>query len=205
MRNNDSKVFELFARSIIATSYNKKYNDLIWQEKNDDFDFVDNKRSIGLEVTQFLSKNEIEINKYEASYKRGNYPDKSKIKMGHFSDNGKLLWGFGASLDEMKIGILDRLKEKLDKLENRIKKDHSKTCGEYNICICLQDGGLFIEKLNFDYLLEYINDDGYNNLSYKFSKIFIICRCSFFLITKDGIYSYERKYDSQYLDSKDND
>lgn len=86
---------------------------------------------------------------------------------------------------------MDEIREKITsairiKEEKRLKR--KKKYRNYELCFCIDEGGLFNTKFDFDFVInkKLLESTG-------FSRLFIITTNNFFVIERNGITSYEKK------------
>ena len=178
--NFDDAIIEPFAVRTITHSYDSIYNDFIWNKKADDFDFVHHKLGIGLEVSVIITKNIQTVVSYQNSHRK----NLNLIKQVKTDENGKILSYYGGSLYELRKLIIDRILRKNTKAKRHLKNP-IETC---QLCLCVDDGGLFEYKEEFDFLFQ--NKILENTI---FNKIFIITRSLFLVYENGAITSLQRK------------
>lgn len=174
----NNKRVEKFARKFLSEHYDIKYSQYEWKDKKDDFDFVSPDGASALEVTMIISKNYEQAIEYEINKKRGKTVDCSRIKWGRFDEQGNLLMFAGADMEEIRDSIIKAINKKIKKKKSRCNRGI--VYDNYELCIYVDDCGLFNDVRDFEFLINIINED--------FVKIFIITS-SFLFIYQDGIIS----------------
>ncbi len=178
-----SKVMEEFAIRVISKAYDSKYSKYIWHDKDDDFDFTSPDDQVALEVATILPKNIRNAIEYEQAIDKGKKPDPAKVYNSKVDDDGELLFYYGGSMEEIGKSINKMIEKKENKRKKRAKKYNL-----YELCLCIDDGGLFNNKLNFDFIIR----SGILKIT-EFSKLFLITSSNFFVISDDLIVEYARK------------
>lgn len=178
-----SKRMEEFAIRVISKSYDCKYSKYIWHDKDDDFDFTSPDDKVALEVATILPQNIRNAIEYEKTIDKGKKPDSSKVYNSKVDDIGELLYYHGSSMDEIRklISVMVNKKEKK-------RKKRLKIYSLYELCLCINDGGLFNDKLDFDFIIS----SGILKTTF-FSKLFLITASNFFVISDNLIVEYDRK------------
>ena len=171
---------EQFAIKKLASVYNSIYNDFIWNQKADDFDFVHQELGIALEVSLVITKNTQNVVSYQNSFRK----DITTIKQAKVDDTGRLLSWYGGSVGELRRLIIERINRKKTKAKKHIREG----IAECQLCLCIDDGGWFEEESEFAFLKSIkLGKD------VMFRKIFIITRSLFLVYEDDEIIRYTRK------------
>ena len=178
--NFDDKIIETFAIKTISASYNPIYGEFNWNEKADNFDFIHHNLGVGLEVSVVITQNTQAVVSYEHSHRK----NLDSIKQVKTDSNGNILSYYGGSFCELRKLIIERIARKNLKAQRHLKKYNV----ECQLCLCVDDGGLFEYKEEFDFLLQ--NKILENTI---FRKIFIITRSLFLVYENGAITSYQRK------------
>lgn len=173
--NYKKELVEPFALNTIACSYDKSYKYYLWNKSEDNSDFVSPNGETSLEVSVVIPLNIQRAVVFESS-KKANI---SYVKDAEIGENGLLKKFYGGSIEELKQLIIERVYEKQDKAKNRNKKYTT-----YELCLCIDDGGLFEYEREMFFLL---------NHKTIFSKIFLITSSRFFVLENETIVSYKRK------------
>ena len=174
------KIIEAFAIRTIAASYNPIYNEFFWNKKANDFDFVHHDLGIALEVSVVITQNTQKVLSYQNSF----HKDISTIKQATIDDSGRILSWYGGSFEELKHLIIKRIISKNSKAKKHLRNGIK----ECQLCLCVDDGGWFERKEEFDFLI--------NNISIQstiFSKTFIITSSLFLVYENNEIKDYQRK------------
>lgn len=173
----DDKEIESYAIDILGKFYDSKYLSMIWNNGLDEFDFTNEDSSIALEVMVVISESTKKVLQYESSLKKGRNYYKPQIMNSRFDDDGNLLYYGGGSIIELKNIIKESIKEKEEK-----RKKRNKIFGSYELCLCVDDGGLFDKKSSFNFIIdEKILDKT------EFSTLFIITSYNLFIIKNNQI------------------
>lgn len=181
------EIYEKFAIKEISLSFNRAYAKYEWKSSEDNFDFVSPDGTAALEVVTIIPKNYIEEYEYNIALEKGKNPDPSRVKSAHLSESKKILWCYGGSMSEIRELIQEYVCKKEQKRQNReIRK---KKFDKYELCICVEEAGLFYKPEDFDFIIERdIMTDT------KFSRIFIITCNNFYVIENNTIIEYQRIY-----------
>lgn len=173
---SDEKI-EQFAIETLASLYNPVYNDFIWNQKADDFDFIHQNLGIALEVSVIITKNTQNVLSYQNSFRK----DITTIKQAKVDENGRLVSWYGGSVGELRRLIIERINRKNAKAKKHIKDG----IVECQLCLCIDDGGWFERKEEFDFLKERISLE-----DTLFKKIFIITSSMFLVYENNEISKY---------------
>ncbi len=92
--NYSSEKMEKFSIRVIAESFNKLYDDYIWQDKKDDFDFTSLDDKSALEVTSIIPINEINAVEYEKALDKCKIPNINKVIDARIDNNDELITYF---------------------------------------------------------------------------------------------------------------
>ena len=168
---------EQFAIKKLASVYNSIYNDFIWNQKADDFDFVHQELGIALEVSLVITKNTQKVVSYQNSFRK----DITTIKQAKVDDTGRLLSWYGGSVGELRRIIIERINRKKTKAKKHIREG----IAECQLCLCIDDGGWFERKEEFDFLKERLSLE-----DTLFKKIFIITSSMFLVYENNEIIKY---------------
>ena len=168
---------EQFAIKKLASVYNSIYNDFIWNQKADDFDFVHQELGIALEVSLVITKNTQNVVSYQNSFRK----DITTIKQAKVDDTGRLLSWYGGSVGELRRLIIERINRKKTKAKKHIREG----IAECQLCLCIDDGGWFERKEEFDFLKERLSLE-----DTLFKKIFIITSSMFLVYENNEIIKY---------------
>lgn len=173
---------EEFAIRTISKSYNNLYSNFIWHDKDDDFDFTSQDDTVAIEVATILPINEINAIQYENALEKGKNPNLNKVINAQINDERELLTYYGGSMSEIRKLVIKMIKIKEVKRVNRIKKYI-----QYELCLCINEGGLFNTVNDFDFIIKsgVLNDTG-------FSKLFLITCRNFYVISNNKIKEYRR-------------
>lgn len=177
-----SEEIEKFAIRVISKSYDKSYADFIWHNKEDNFDFTSKNNEIALEVTSIMCDNIKNAIEYDKALDKNKKPDISKVEWGHINENGRLFSYKGGSIGEITEKILSKI---ISKEKKRSKR--AANFKKYELCLCIDDGCLFNTPEDFDFIL-----DTEIMKETKFSKLFLITSCNFFVIENDIVKEYKR-------------
>lgn len=179
----DKEVMEPFALKTIGLSFNRRYLEYYSPYDSDNFDYISPNNDKGLEITTVISYNEIEAYVYEKHKAEGKQKlDLSRIKYGKADENGKLVFYFGGTMEEIKQKIIIAINKKQQKAEKRLAKC---SFSDIDLCICINDGGLF--DLN-SFELFFIDLQ-----KYLFKNIFFITSSHFICFNRDyGFKEYPR-------------
>ena len=162
LKRYDKQETESFALSAITQSFSNSYGAYIKPKGTNNFDFVSEDGLSALEVTLVVPKNVMEAYRYEKEQKRGKQNlSLNKIKNVKLTDDGRLFYYYGGSVGEIKAGILGAIKEK-----KASKRKSASDVEKVDLCICIEDGGLF----NLQTFERYINIEKDN----VFENIFFI-------------------------------
>lgn len=168
---------EQFAIKKISTIYSPVYSDFVWNQKADDFDFVHQELGVALEVSLVITKNTQNVVSYQHSFRK----DITTIKQAKVDDTGRLLSWYGGSVGELRRLIIERINRKNTKAKKHIREG----IAECQLCLCIDDGGWFERKEEFDFLKERLSLE--NTL---FKKIFIITSSMFLVYENNEITKY---------------
>ena len=171
---------EEFSIRTIRKSYKSFYCDYIWHDKEDDFDFTSPDDKIALEVVTILSKNEINAIQYEKALDSNKSPDISRVINSHADNEGELLYYHGGTMSEIKDAVIEAILKKEEKRKKRTKKYNC-----YELCICINEGGLFNRCCDFKFIFKTLKTT-------KFSRVFIITCLNFFVVENNQIEEYKR-------------
>lgn len=171
---------EPFAIKTISLSYDTRYSSFTYNASDNNFDYNSKDNTIALEVSTIIPKNIQNVLRYANSLN----PKIDKVINAKVDNNGNLKSYYGGSIQELKDLIIDRIKEKEEK-----GKRKNKVYLEYELCLCVLDGGLFehIYELNF-----------IKNQTTFYKKIFIITASCFFAFEKGIIKKYNRIYEQRW-------
>ena len=170
---------EQFAIEKLTSVYNSIYNDFIWNQKADDFDFVHQELGIALEVSLVITKNTQNVVSYQNSFRK----DITTIKQAKVDDTGRLLSWYGGSVGELRRLIIERINRKNTKAKKHIREG----IAECQLCLCIDDGGWFEKESEFAFLKSIkLSKD------VMFRKIFIITMSLFLVYEDDEIVRYTR-------------
>jgi len=180
--NYSSEIMEKFAIRIISNSFDYSYSEYIWHDKDDDFDFTSPDDMTALEIATIISRNTQNAIQYEKALGNGKKPDVSKVRNAHIDKNGELLIYYGGSMCETINDIVATINKKEAKRVKRTKKYN-----RYELCLCIDEGGIFNTPNDFDFLIEnsYLSSTG-------FSRLFLIMSSNFYAIENNTIKEYER-------------
>jgi hypothetical protein len=172
----DEKI-EQFAIEKLTFAYNSIYNDFIWNQKADDFDFIHQNLGIALEVSVIITKNTQNVLSYQNSFRK----NIATIKQAKVDENGRLVSWYGGSVGELRRLIIERINRKNAKAKKHLREE----IVECQLCLCIDDGGWFERKEEFDFLKEItlLKDTVFN-------KIFIITSSLFLVYENNEIASY---------------
>lgn len=164
---SDKKI-EQFAIEKISTVYSPVYGDFIWNQKAYDFDFVHHELGIALEVSVIITKNTQNVVSYQHSFRK----DIATIKQAKVDENGRLLSWYGGSVGELRRLIIERINRKNTKAKNHIRDG----IVECQLCLCIDDGGWFERKEEFDFLKEIslLTDTVFNKIFIISSSLFLV-------------------------------
>ena len=160
------EIMEPFALSTIALSFDKRYEEYNNPKDTDNFDFISSNNENALEVTTAIPENMMRAYIYEKQRAKGISKVKTDklmddIRNVKINDNGDLVLFYGGSMSEIKLKIKDSIQIKQEKALKRLK---SKTYKNVDLCICIDDGGLF-DKYSFDLFFEGFEDYIFDNIS----------------------------------------
>ena len=175
--NYSDEKTEQFAIEKLTSVYNSIYNDFIWNQKADDFDFVHQELGIALEVSLVITKNTQNVVSYQNSFRK----DITTIKQAKVDDTGRLLSWYGGSVGELRRLIIERINRKNTKAKKHIREG----IAECQLCLCIDDGGWFERKEEFDFLKERFSLE-----DTLFTKIFIITSSMFLVYENNEIIKY---------------
>ena len=175
--NYSDEKTEQFAIEKLTSVYNSIYNDFIWNQKADDFDFVHQELGIALEVSLVITKNTQNVVSYQYSFRK----DITTIKQAKVDDTGRLLSWYGGSVGELRRLIIERINRKNTKAKKHIREG----IAECQLCLCIDDGGWFERKEEFDFLKERFSLE-----DTLFTKIFIITSSMFLVYENNEIIKY---------------
>lgn len=88
------KKIEQFAIEKLTFAYNSIYNDFVWKQKADDFDFIHQNLGIALEVSVIITKNTQNVLSYQNSFRKNIVT----IKQAKVDKNGRLVSWYGGSV-----------------------------------------------------------------------------------------------------------
>ncbi len=177
-----SKKMEKFAITIISKSFDNSYDNYLWHDKDDDFDFTNPNGTIALEVATIIPLNEINAIQYEKALDKGKTPDVTKVDWAHIDKDCELIAYYGGSADEIRASVLSMINKKEEKRIKRLKKYI-----RYELCLCIDEGALFNMPDNFNFIVEsgVLKTTG-------FSRLFLITCSNFYVIENNIIQEYKR-------------
>ena len=183
--NYSSEIMEKFAIRVLSKSFDQIYENYIWHNKDNDFDFTSQDDTIALEVATILPQNIINVIQYEKTLDNGKIPDIYKVISAHVDSDGELLSYYGGSMYEIRKAIVNMIDKKESKRINRTKK-----YVRYELCLCIDEGALFNTVRDFEFI---INSNILNRTG--FSRLFLITSSNFYVIENNIIQEYKRIID----------
>ena len=180
--NFDSNRIEDFAIKVIQKSYDNLYEQYVWHGKDDNFDFTSSNDKFALEVASIIPLNELNVIQYEKALDKGKKPDARKVVDACINDKGEMLTYYGGSMSEIRSAVLKMISQKELKRKRRSKADVI-----YELCLIIDDGGLFNSSRDFDFIIRsnILNTTG-------FSRLFIITCSNFYIVEGEKIEEKER-------------
>lgn len=175
--NLDQKTLEIFARDQIAKIYDNGYNDLIWNEKDDNFDFTSEDGNKALEVTSVISSALRNVREYELAYDKKGANAHRDLDKNHYYDDGRLKYSETTSTFEIEHLFRKALQDKNRKLQRRISLNQK--FQHYELCICIYECPFYDDESSFENLKEIIDRE-----IGMFDKMFIITRDCLFVYDK---------------------
>lgn len=156
----DKRIIEPFAIKTIAASFDERYGMYYSPIDTDNFDYISPSQEQAIEITSVISKNEINVYRYEKLKVNGKpHLKTSHIKWIKLKPNGDVYSYYGGSISEIKQAIRKSLESKHEKAKERLK---NKSYKQVDLCICIQDGSLFdlfSFELEFTDLEKYVFDN----------------------------------------------
>lgn len=180
----DKKVMESFALRVLTKSFDAEFGEYFSPDNTNNFDFLSKDGKSALEVTTIIPQNVMEAYKYEKEYHKGKRNLSTKrIKNVKTRDDGSLRSYYGGDMREIACKILETINIKHHKAIKRIK---NLNVNSVDLCICMDDGGLF-DLNSFEIAFEGFED-------YIFENIFFITSSYFVRYNKiHNFQEYERK------------
>lgn len=165
--NLDQGVLEKFAIKCLSEVHDS-YSELIWNQKDDNFDYVSNNdKGLALEITSVIPESIKRLTQYEKAFEKHGEADQTRLPGAKFNSDGTVKCSQETFWGEIPVKIIERLEEKNHKAKCRIEKGQA--FERYELCICIYQCPFYDDADSVSFLMDYCE-----NHDIVFDKVYII-------------------------------